>query len=109
MHLKQYLFERIKSAKKSIEARLFDEKRKKIKIWDDIMLVNVEDNSEILVKVIDLMRYDSFQNLLDDFDIQNFGYEKKYDKIFYLNYLYGFYSKIDENKYVVLWIKIELK
>ena len=109
MKLQKDPFERIKSGNKSIEIRLFDEKRKNIKIWDDIIFVNVENNSEIFVKVVDLMKYESFQNLLDDFDIQDFGYEKNYDKNLYLNYLYTFYSKVDEKKYGVLWIKIELK
>ena len=109
MKLQNDPFEKIKLGKKILEVRLFDEKRRNIKIWDDIVFVNVENNDQIFVKVVDLMKYESFHDLLNDFNIQNFGYEKNYDKNLYLYYLYSFYSLEDENKYWVLWIKIIYK
>ena len=54
MKLKNDPFERIKSGKKTIEIRLYDEKRRKIKENDYIEFTNLEDGEVIKVKVIKL-------------------------------------------------------
>ena len=63
MKLKESPFERIKNGTKTIEFRLFDEKRGKIKVGDKIefsKLPNLEE--KLLVDVIDLYREESFEN-----------------------------------------------
>ena len=40
-------FTLIKSWKKKIEVRLFDEKRQKIKLWDEIVFVSIENWEEV--------------------------------------------------------------
>jgi len=90
---------------KKIEIRLFDHKRKKIKLWDEITfmqndnLVNVQK-----VKVIWLLKYNSFKELFDN-HLELFGWDTK--KIL-IEEIYNFYSKEKEKQYWVLWIHIEL-
>lgn len=62
-------YEAIKDGIKQIELRLYDEKRKEIKLGDTIEILKEPDLKErILVKVIGLLHYESFPMLLRDFD-----------------------------------------
>ena len=55
---------------KRIEIRLFDEKRQKIKLGDTIIFLKDPELVESFkVKVIGLLRYNSFQEMFKDFDI----------------------------------------
>lgn len=64
MKLKESPFERIKDGTKTVEFRLYDKKRRKIKIGDKIEFSKLPDLKEtILVDVLDLYREDSFEKL----------------------------------------------
>lgn len=64
MKLNESPFERIKNGTKTIEFRLYDEKRKKIKIGDKIEFSKLPDLQEkILVDVLDIYRDKTFENL----------------------------------------------
>ena len=55
MKLNESPFERIKNGTKTIEFRLYDDKRKKVKIGDEIEFSKLPDlHEKILVKVVDL-------------------------------------------------------
>ncbi len=57
-------FERIKNGTKTIEFRLYDEKRQQVKIGDKIEFSKLPDLQEtLIVDVIDLYREDTFENL----------------------------------------------
>jgi len=63
-------FDFINQGTKRIELRLYDEKRQKISIGDTITFQKETDLADTLtVKVIGLLRYDSFEDLFNDFDI----------------------------------------
>ena len=65
MKLLESPFERIKNGTKTIEFRLFDEKRKQIKIGDQIEFSKLPDLKEkLLVDVIELYKEDTFETLL---------------------------------------------
>ena len=65
MKLNENPFERIKNGTKTIEFRLYDEKRKKIKIGDKIEFSKLPDLQEkMLVDVLDIYRDKTFENLL---------------------------------------------
>ena len=79
MHLSEEPFEIIKSGKKVIEVRLFDEKRQKIRIDDKIRFIKSPDNNEtIKVRVIGLSRFDNFYDLYSSFDKFQFGHPEHY-------------------------------
>ena len=64
MKLNESPFERIKNGTKTIEFRLYDEKRQQIKIGDQIEFSKLTDLQEkLLVDVIDLFREDTFEKL----------------------------------------------
>ena len=69
MNLKKQPFEMIKSGNKTIELRLFDEKRALININDEIIF-NC-DNETLTVKVLALHRFNDFSELYKSLDLKN--------------------------------------
>ncbi len=109
MKLYESPFDRIKSGKKRIEIRLFDEKRQRLNLGDIITFSKLPDlNEDLSVEVIGLLRYKSFQDLVDDFPMSYFGYPDDQDKRAFVESIYNIYSKEDEQKYGVFGIKIKL-
>ena len=107
MKLHPKYFECILNGTKRIELRLNDEKRRLIKIGDLITFYKMPEEKESLtVKVVDLFRYDSFEDILNDYDISLVG-DKDDTKEELINVLNNFYTKEEQEKYGVLGIKIE--
>ena len=64
MKLQEDPFERIKNGTKTVEFRLYDEKRQTIQIGDEIEFSKLPELQEkLLVKVIDLYKEKSFEKL----------------------------------------------
>lgn len=98
-------FNLIKNNKKSIEIRLFDKKREKLSIWDNIIFTNTSNKEDkIKVKIIWLLRYNNFENLFNNIEINKFWAKNINDL---LNWVYKYYTKEDEKKYWVLWIHLD--
>ena len=103
MKLNESPFERIKNGTKTIEFRLYDEKRKKVKIGDKIEFSKLPDLQEkILVDVLDIYRDKTFKNLFKKIYTDEDEIERKTKS------MYQFYSKEQEKKYGVIGIKIDL-
>ena len=68
MNLQPKYFDFIKDGTKRIELRLYDEKRQSIQLGDIIEFAKSEDE-KFKAEVIGLLRYDSFADLFEDFDI----------------------------------------
>ena len=103
MKLNESPFERIKNGTKTIEFRLYDEKRKKIKIGDKIEFSKLPDLQEkILVDVLDIYRDKTFENLFKKIYTDEEEIERKTKS------MYQFYSKEQEREYGVVGIKIAL-
>lgn len=103
MKLNESPFERIKSGEKTVEFRLFDEKRQQIKIGDQIEFSKLPDLTEkLLVEVVDLYRENTFERLFRKlFSNENEIVEKTKS-------IYKIYSPEKEKEYGVLGIKISL-
>ena len=103
MKLNESPFDRIKNGTKTVEFRLYDEKRKQIKVGDQIEFSKLPDLQEkLLVDVVELYREDTFENLFrklynDEEEIE--GKTKSIHEI---------YSPEKEQQYGVLGIKIFL-
>ena len=104
MKLLEDPFDRIKNGIKTIEFRLFDEKRRLIKIGDKIEFSKLPDLKEkILVDVLDLYYEKSFTDLFEKiYSDDKEEINKKIESI------YKIYTKENEEKYGVLGIKIKL-
>ena len=108
MKLQQKYYDFIKRGTKRIEIRLFDEKRQKIKIGDTIKFLKEDNPDESFeVKVIGLLRYNSFEDMFKDFDISVLS-DKSMTKDELISVLEKFYTKEKQEKYGVLGIRIEL-
>jgi hypothetical protein len=69
-------FNAITSSNKTIESRLYDEKRQKIQIGDQIIFTNRDNPSQTAtVKVVGLLRYATFHDLFSHNDPRKFGGE----------------------------------
>lgn len=98
-------FEKIISGKKVIESRLYDEKRQRINLGDQIEFVCDEDNSrKVLTEVQALYRHLDFESLFSDFPPSLFGGNSKEELI---EEIQSFYSQKEQEKYGVVGIKIE--
>ena len=106
MRLNNGPFNLIKEGSKTVEMRLYDEKRKNIQVGDIIKFINRSTNEELKVKVTYLHIYDSFESLYRDFDKVSIGYKK--DDEANPKDMEKYYSIEDQNKYGVLGIEMEL-
>ncbi len=105
MKLNNEPFECIKNGTKTIELRLNDEKRKLLTVGDYIEFINRVTNEKLLVEVIDLFKYNSFEELYKHFNKIEMGYsinEEANPKD-----MENYYSKEEQEKYGVLGIKIK--
>ncbi len=68
MNLQPKYFDFIKDGTKRIELRLYDEKRRSIQLGDIIEFAK-SDDEKFKAEVIGLLRYNSFADLFEDFDI----------------------------------------
>ncbi len=75
MRLKSTPYEKIKSGAKTIELRLYDEKRKNIKVGDLVVFTHADDSSQSFrVKVTKLHRFESFERLYQKLPMEKCGY-----------------------------------
>ena len=103
MKLNESPFERIKNGSKTIEFRLYDEKRQKVKIGDKIEFSKLPDLQEkLLVDVTGLFKEESFYELFKKLYNNEEEIREK------TNSMYEIYSKEKEIKYGVLGIKIKI-
>ncbi|MDO4963671.1 MAG: ASCH domain-containing protein [bacterium] len=107
MKLNDEPFNKIKSGSKTIEMRLYDEKRSLIKIGDIIYFTNRSTNESLEVKVINLYKFNSFKELYQNFDKTILGYNL--NEIASYKDMFKYYSLEDEKKYGVVGIEIKLQ
>ena len=106
MKLKDEPFCAIKSGKKVVEMRLFDEKRTLLKLNDFIEFVNIESEEKLKAKVQELKNFSNFEELYNFYDKTDLGY-LDYQNASYKDML-KYYSKSDIENYGVVAIKIKL-
>lgn len=103
MKLNESPFEKIKNGTKTIEFRLYDEKRRQIKIGDKIEFSKMPDLQEkLLVDVIELYNEDTFEKLFRKLESDE---EEIIQKI---KMMHEIYTPEKEKQYGVLGIKIKI-
>lgn len=107
MELQNAYYNYMLKGTKRIELRLYDEKRKNIKIGDIITITNAQTNEEFEVKVVGLLQYSSFKEVFNDFDIEILA-DKSMTKEELMNELEKFYPIEKQKQYNVLGIRVEL-
>jgi ASC-1-like (ASCH) protein len=108
MKLNEPSFEKLKQGTKTLEIRLYDEKRRIIKLCDIIKFQKMNDLADIVhVEVIGLLIYKKFEHIVDDTPTAWMGYpELKRDYL--RTSMYEIYTKEDEEKFGVLGIRMKL-
>lgn len=109
MQLRPSPFNMIKNKMKSIELRLYDEKRQKIKIGDTIRFYNTENFEQLTAVVKELFIFESFEELYKSLPLNkcgytasNIGHAKPEDMLQY-------YPLDKQKQYKVVGIQVELR
>ena len=105
MKLQNEPFTNIKTGLKTIEMRLFDEKRKQIEVGDTIEFTNLFSSEKLNVKVIGLHKFKNFEGLYSHFNKKQLGY--KQTEIASPNDMNQYYTNEDIEKYGVVGIEIK--
>ena len=106
MKLRKIPFNKIKNGTKTIELRLLDEKRKLLKIKDEIEFTNIDTNETLLTIIEDLYKFDNFEELYKCFDKVFLGYDKDEEASY--KDMEDYYSKEEQKEYGVIGIKIKV-
>ena len=106
MRLNNEPFNSIKNGTKTIELRLYDEKRRNIKVNDLIEFRNRLNDEIIKCEVVNLYVYDSFNELYKHFDKVSLGYSETDEMN--PNDMNKYYSEIEQQKYGVVGIELKL-
>ena len=106
MHLKDSPFDKIKHGKKTIELRLYDEKRKKISVGDIIEFE--KDDEKLSARVVRLHLFSSFAQLYENLPLEKCGYsEKELEGASYTD-MEQYYSPDEQKNFGVVGIEFVL-
>ena len=108
MNLNPEPFKMICSGQKTIELRLNDEKRKKIKVGDSIEFTQTETGECLIVQVIAIHRFDSFVELYQKLPLLKCGYTKADIEAAKPEDMDLYYTPEQQAKYGVLGIEIKI-
>ena len=108
MQLQPSPFEMIRDGTKTIELRLFDEKRQKIRIGDTISFTNTASKETLKVKVLELLVFNSFETLYGQLPLLDCGYTKDNVNTASPDDMNAYYPEELQQKYGVVGIKIAL-
>ena len=108
MKLKAEPFYKIKSGLKTVELRLYDEKRQAIAVSDEILFTLADGDETLLCEVLSIHRFDSFAELYSALPLSSLGYTdaeipeaSPYD-------MERYYSREEMQKYGVCGIRIRV-
>lgn len=102
-------FKMIKRGYKTIELRLWDEKRQHIKIGDQICFTNAETGEVIRTTVNQLHHFRNFEELYKNLPLLLCGYTPENVKFASHTDMIRFYSEEDQKKFGVVGIEIIMR
>ena len=108
MKLNPTPFEQIKSGAKTIELRLFDEKRQTIKEGDTIVFSNTDTGETLYTTVLRLHRFDTFAALYQALPLLSCGYTKETIDSAHPSDMEQYYSAEEQQRYGVVGIELSL-
>ena len=108
MKLNPAPFEMIKSGQKTIELRLFDEKRQQIKSGDMIVFTNTTTGEVLNTTVVKLHLFNSFEELYKSLPLLECGYTTENICDAKSSDMEQYYSVEEQKKYGVVGIELYL-
>ena len=110
MRLNNEPFQKISEGIKTIELRLYDEKRKKIRPGDIIVFTNTADETQTLTAEVERLHiYPNFDELYADLPLLKCGYTEENVENAAPSDMEYYYSKEMQRLYGVVGIEIDLK
>ena len=106
MKLRDKPFKSIKAGTKTIELRLYDEKRKLLNAGDVIEFTNIDTKEVIKVEILQLHRFNNFDDLYKHFNKISMGYEV--NEVANPSDMEEYYSKEEQQEYGVVGIEIKV-
>ncbi|MBO5277621.1 MAG: ASCH domain-containing protein [Clostridia bacterium] len=106
MKLQHSPFLAIKSGRKTVEMRLYDEKRSLINEGDMVEFTDVERGEKLLCRVVKLHRYASFEELYSHHDKTSIGYAETEEAS--PQDMLAYYPIEEVQKYGVVGIEIQV-
>ena len=107
MNLNPEPFEMIRTGQKTIELRLNDEKRQKIKVGDMIEFTQTETGQKLITEVITLHRFDTFTELYQELPLLKCGYTEADIATAKPEDMDLYYTPEKQKKYGVLGIELK--
>jgi len=107
MKLHHAPFEMIKSGEKNIELRLFDEKRRQLKVGEKIVFTDTSTDEKLTKTVVKLHIFDSFDELYKALPLLQCGYTKEDVDTAHPRDMEAYYSAEQQKKYGVVGIELE--
>jgi len=108
MNLASEQFEKISSGAKTIELRLYDEKRQAISAGDIIIFTNLIDKNQVKARVLTLHIFDDFKELYNNLPLSECGYSEQELKNADPDDMLAYYPKEKQERYKVVGIEIRL-
>lgn len=108
MNLHPQPYEMIKSGQKTIELRLYDEKRQAIRVGDEIVFTNNTSGETLRAKVVKLHVFDNFNELYASLPLLQCGYTPEDVDTAAPADMEQYYSIEKQSKYGVVGIEIVL-
>jgi len=109
MHLKEKPFLKIWKGSKTIELRLYDEKRRKLQVGDHIEFENLSNPEQhILAEITSLHVFESFENLYKELPLDRCGYARNEMKTASASDMNLYYSPEEQSKYGVVGIEFKV-
>jgi len=106
MKLNSAPFEMIKSGEKTIELRLYDEKRQKIKVGDKILFTDNATGETLNATVVKLHRFNSFEELYKSLPLLKCGYTEENVDNAKPSDMEQYYPLEEQKKYGVIGIEL---
>ena len=108
IHLDPEIFELVKNGTENVEARVNDEKRRRIQIGDKIeVLKRPEETESLWVRVTNLIPCVNFEEITAKYPIERL-YSSSYTKEEYLALFPKFYTQEEIDKYGTVAIEFEV-
>ena len=109
MKLHPQPFEMIKSGQKTIELRLYDEKRQQIQVGDTIVFTNTKTGESLTAAVMQLHRFRNFSELYQALPLLKCGYTTEDIDSAAPEDMALYYSPAQQERYGVVGIELTLK
>ena len=106
MKLHESPFDMIKSGQKTIELRLYDEKRQKLKAGDDIIFTNTVNEEKLCATIKKLHLFANFEELYKTLPLLQCGYTVQDIDTAHPSDMQQYYSVEEQSKFGVVGIEL---